>query len=266
MPAAPAQGESKLPMPRPEPEPKPLKGDLALEPWDFEALSPTHSRNPEANEYRLKTRRKLLAWSKAWVKATPEPALDVRTSIHNPHAFNGKKVERLWAYMMRNKASKSGLRKILGRDLAKDLDAAYRNSYLCLAVEHGALEVAFRIHPDAWYDGQNMLNRVKAGGLRDLLAILNELDGFTLRLHDWKGRWPLGSLAPEALEEVLRFYKPGELGFVVERSWPIPTEMAARESVLAADILPTLNAEWQRLLPLYRYATWSAESDHLFSS
>ncbi len=252
-------------MSRPEPEPKPLKGDLALEPWDFEALGPSHSRNPEANEYRLKARRKLLAWSKEWTKATAEPALDVRTSIHNPHAFNGKKVERLWAYMARNKASKTALRKILGRDLAKDLDAAYRNAYLCLAIEHQAVEVSFRIHPDAWYDGQNMLNRVKQGALRELLAILNDLDGFTLRLHDWKGRWPLGELSPESLEEVLRFYKPGELGFVVERQWPIPTDLAARDAVLSGEILPTLREEWARLLPLYRFACWSDESDHLFS-
>ncbi|MFT5200635.1 MAG: hypothetical protein ACI87O_003319 [Planctomycetota bacterium] len=261
-----SKATQNLTMSRPEPEPKPLKGDLVFEPWDFDALGPSYSRNPEANEYRLKARRKLLAWSKEWTKATPEPALDVRTSIHNPHAFNGKKVERLWAYMARNKASKTGLRKILGRDLAKDLDAAYRNAYLCLAIEHQTLEVSFRIHPDAWYDGQNMLNRVKAGGLRDLLAMLNELDGFTLLLHDWKGRWPLGKLSPEALEEVLKFYKPGELGFVVERRWPIPTDLAARDAVLSGEILGTLKDEWQRLLPLYRFASWSAESDHLFSS
>ncbi|HPF13211.1 MAG: hypothetical protein H6830_05935 [Planctomycetes bacterium] len=253
-------------MPRSEPEPKPLSGELALEPWDFEALGPVHSKNPEANEYRLRTRRKLLAWAKQWVAGLPEGGLDVRTSIHNPHAFNGMRVQRLWAYMTRTKAQKTHLRKVLGRDLAKDLDSAYRNAYLCLAIEHQALEVSLRIHPDAWYDGQNLLNRVQREGARELLGLLNQLDGFTLRLHDWKGRWPLGSLSIEALEEVLRFYKPGELGFVVERSWPIPNDLAAREVVLATGPQTVLQAEWARLLPLYRYAAWSEQSDYLFSS
>ncbi len=254
------------PAPLPKGQPRPLSGDLSLEAWDFEALGPQHAKNPEANEHRLKTRRKLLAWAKGWVQAGPDPEFDVRTSIHNPHAFNGNQVDRLWAYITRTKAQKSGLRKVLGRELAKDLDAAYRNAYLCVAIEHEALEVALRIHPDAWYDGQNMLNRVKREGARPLLEELNQLDGFTLRLHDWKGRWPLGSLSIEDLEEVLRFYQPGELGFVVERRWPIPRDLAARAQVLEADIPTTLETEWRRLIPLHRFVAWSSNSDYLFSS
>ncbi len=253
------------PAPVPKGQPKPLTGDLSLEPWDFEALGPRHAKNPEANEHRLKTRRKLLAWAKAWVKAGPDPAFDVRTSIHNPHAFNGQKVDRLWAYITRTKAQKTALRKVLGRELAKDLDAAYRNAYLCVAIEHEALEVSLRIHPDGWYDGQNLLNRVKQEGARGLLELLNQLDGFTLRLHDWKGRWPLGSLSIDALEEVLRFYQPGELGWVVERRWPIPSDLAQRAALLEGDIAGTLQSEWERLVPLYRYVAWSETSDFLFS-
>ena len=252
--------------PLPKGQPKPLTSDLGLEPWDFEALGPRHAKNPEANEHRLKTRRKLLAWAKAWVKAAPDSDFDVRTSIHNPHAFNGQRVDRLWAYITRTKAQKTALRKVLGRELAKDLDAAYRNAYLCVAIEHEALEVSLRIHPDAWYDGQNLLKRVASEGARGLLAQLNALEGFTLRLHDWKGRWPLGSLSIEALEEVLRFYQPGELGFVVEARWPIPSDLALRENILAGDIPATLQTEWARLIPLYRFVTWSQDSDFLFAS
>ena len=54
--------------------------------------------------------------------------LEPRTSIHNPHQFNGNRVSRLWAYLVRPKAAKTKLKRVLGADLAKDLDQAYKNS------------------------------------------------------------------------------------------------------------------------------------------
>ena len=67
----------------------------------------------------------------------------------------------MWTYACRGKAEKKRLRGTLGADLAKDLDAAYRNAYFCAAVESDALEVSLRIHADAWYDAQNLAKRLK---------------------------------------------------------------------------------------------------------
>ncbi len=258
-----AQSSSK----KPAGEPQPLDSVTPFEPWDFEALGPNHARNPEANDHRLRTRRKLLSLAKACatrMKAA-DLALDVRTSLHNPHAFNGKKVERLWAYLVRPKAEKTKLRKVLGRDLAKDLDNAYRNAYLCLAVESDRLEVSLRIHVDAWYDGQNLIKRVKSEGVHGWLQVLNTLEGFQLRLHDWKGEWACGDLTPERLEEFLRFYVPGEHQLVVDRRWPVPATPAGREAVMGDDVPSLMADELLRLVPLYRYLAWSDESDFLFS-
>lgn len=247
-------------------EPKPLEAITPFEPWDFEALASHHARNPEANDHRLRTRRKLLALAKACTKRAKEEGLvlDVRTSLHNPHTFNGNKVERLWAYLVRPKAEKTRLRKVLGVDLAKDLDNAYRNAYLCLAVESDRLEVSLRIHADAWYDGQNLIRRVKKEGVQGWLQVLNTLDGFQLRLHDWKGEWPLGNLTAERLEEFLRFYVPGEHQLVVDRRWPVGATPPAREAVMGEDVPLLLADELLRLAPLYRFLAWSEESDHLF--
>ena len=57
-----------------------------------------------------------------------------------PIQWNGGTVRRLWAYLVRPKADKTKLKRVLGADLAKDLDNAYKNVYLCMAVEHEALE------------------------------------------------------------------------------------------------------------------------------
>ena len=54
-----------------------------------------------------------------------------------------------------------------------------------------------RIHADAWYDGQNLKNRVEREGVAGWLAELNALDGFRLRIDDWKGEWRCGELEPE---------------------------------------------------------------------
>ena len=236
-----------------------------FEPWDFEALRPPRSRSEEYNERRLAARRRLEAIAKHLVKrVSGSVKLEVRTSIHNPFPpVNSGRVERLWAYATRPKAAKAKLRKQIGADLAKDLDNAYRNAYLCVALEADAIEVSFRIHADAWYDGRNLTRRIDAEGPRALLDLLNRLEGFRLQLADWKGEWICGSLEIEQLEEYLRFYEPGEHLFAVQRRWPA-TE-AVREALLTPEVPALLVDEMERLVDVARFAMWSDESDFLFS-
>lgn len=260
------------PVPSPSREPKnsePSSSSVGpFVPWDFEGLSPARSRSPEYNEYRLQARRRLLGLGKAAVKEVKGVGLsmEARSSLHNPHAFNGNRVSRLWTYLVRPKAEKARLRKVLGSDLAKDLDHAYKNVYLCLAMEHEALEVSLRIHADAWYDGQNLIRRVQSEGLDGWLTVLNTLDGYSLGLDDWKGEWRCGELTTERLEEYLRYYKPGEHQMVVVRRWPVPADPDQRQAILTGEVPATLLAEVLRLVPLYQFCAWSRTSDFLFSS
>lgn len=250
----------------PAPEPRPLEGELTFEEGDLFALADPLSRDPQHNERRLILRRKLLALGKVFLSGPGAGlGLECRTSLHNPHTFNHNQVRRIWAYLCRGKGEKQRLRRVLGPDLARDLDAAYRNAYLCLAAESEALEVSLRIHPDGWYDGQNLVRRVAAEGPRPLLALLDALPGFFLRLADWKGEWRCGGMPPERLEEFFRFYRPGEHALVLERRWPGPRAVPeARRALFAPEVPALLLAELGRLLPVYRYAAWSSESDFLF--
>ncbi len=259
-------------MPRPDPataEPAPLPGLESFSEGDFHALSDGLASDPQYNDRRLMARRKLAALGKAAaarVKKEGGPGLEVRSSLHNPHAFNRNRVRRLWTYLCRDKAAKRRLRGVLGAELARDLDAAYRNAYLCCALEAEALEVSLRIHPDAWYDGQNLKNRAEREGLDGWLAQLRRLEGYRLRLDDWKGEWPCGpDLGRERLEEFLRYWTPGEHGLVVERRWPAPPG-PGRAPALEPDVPRVLVDELVHLAPLYRYTAWSKESDFLFGS
>lgn len=248
-----------------EPEPSPLAGEIRFEEGDLAALGESCARDPQYNDRRLVLRRKLLALAKEFVRESGS-ALEARTSLHNPHSFNHMQVRRIWAYLTRGKKEKQRLRRVLGPELGGDLDAAYRNAYLCLAVEAEAVEVSLRIHADAWFDGQNLVNRLRAEGLDGLLGLLRGLDGFRLQLADWKGEWRCGELPRERLEEFLRFYEPGKLALSVERRWPAPRNAPEiRRALFEPGVPAALRAELARLLPLLRYAAWSEESDFLFS-
>jgi hypothetical protein len=238
---------------------------IPFEEADFHALAPGLARDRQYDDRRLATRRKLLALAKVFAERAVEvgAAFDVRTSLHTPSRFNHNQVKRLWCYAARAKAEKKRLKGVLGADLAKDLDAAYRNAYLCCAIEEDALEVSLRIHADAWFDGQNLVSRVQKEGVEGWKQRLNALDGFRLRLHDWKGDWRCGALMREQLEEFLKYYKPAEHLLAVERRWPAPR--GQRTALFAPEVPGQIVAEMLRLVPLYRFTAWSAESDHLFS-
>jgi hypothetical protein len=235
-----------------------------FEEGDFHALSPACARDPQYDDRRLVLRRKLLALGKSAVARAEELGLllEARGSLHSPSTFNAMKVERMWAYLCRTKAEKKRLRGELGADLAKDLDAAYRNAYLCAAVESDALEVSLRIHADAWYDGQNLANRVKAEGVAPWMQVLNALEGFRLRLADWKGEWICGALTKDRLAEFLKYWKPGEHALVVDQRFPAPR--GARGEALSPEMPERIVGEMMRLVPLYRFSAWSGESDFLF--
>jgi hypothetical protein len=247
------------------PEPSPIEGPILFEESDFRALVPPLASNPDYNAHRLAARRRLLALGKRAAARAGELglALECRTSLHHPHQFNGNRVQRLWAYLTRPKKEKSALKRQLGPELGKDLDSAYKNAYLCLALEDQCLEVSLRIHPDGWYDGQNLKNRVARAGVKPWLAELNALDGFRLRLHDWKGEWRCGALEPEQLEEFLKYYTPGDHQLAVERRYPAPE--GARAGALEPGCAEELQRELLRLVPLYRFTAWSQESDFLLS-
>ena len=247
-------------------EPAPLGALQAFEEGDFHALTESLSRDAQYDDRRLQARRKLAAVAREAVERIGAggagPELVQRSSLHRPHVFNGMRVRRLWAYLCRGKRSKARLRKTLGPELAKDLDAAYRNAYLCAALEPDAIETSLRIHVDAWYDSQNLAKRLAAEGLDAWLGLLNELDGYFLRLDDWKGEWRCGALDRTKLEEFLKYWKPGEHALRVERRFPAPP--GAREHAFDPGVPEALVDELCRLVPLYRFTAWSDESDFLF--
>lgn len=240
---------------------------ISFEEGDLYALSEGLDRDPQYDDRRLVLKRKLGALARRFIETPRRPKLPLesRTSLHHPHAFNGMRVRRLWAYVCRDKKEKGRLRKVIGAELARDLDAAFRNAYFCLAVEAEAIEVSLRIHADAWFDGQNLKQRVEREGVEELRSVLNEVTGgYRLCLADWKGEWRCGGLQREALEEFFRYYEPGTHALSIERRWPGPrSQPAVRGALFGEGVTEELLGEMEKLVPAYRYSAWSKESDFL---
>ncbi|MEW6072198.1 MAG: hypothetical protein AB1726_06315 [Planctomycetota bacterium] len=251
--------------PSPAAEPSPARGTVTFAEGDFHALSAALAADPQFNNRRLETRRKILALGKIAAREAGRHGqiLDCRSSLHHPHPLNGMRVTRIRAALFRGKGERRRLAGILGAELGGDLASAHRNGHLFLSIEAEALEAGLSLHPEAWYDGQNLVNRVQREGIGPWRAELNSLGvPWRLQMHDWKGRWDCGALTTEALEEYLSYYRPGDHRLAVSRRWPAPP--GARGAALGPAAGEEIVAEALRLLPLYRFTVWSAASDFLF--
>jgi len=233
----------------------------AFAPTDFVLYSGQYSKSEEWNSKRLEIRRKLEAFGRLGEEAAASAglALESRASLHHPFEFNGFKVERQWVYLTRAKKEKAALKKVLGAELGKDLDSSYRNLYLSLTIDEAGLEIALKIHPDAWYDGQNLKNKCSGDtGLREFVGILNRLAGFEFRIHDWKKIHNASTCTRTDLIDFFKYYVPGEHRFTlyhrVGKEDPLAT--SADFAGLAAEC-------FSALVPAHRFTAWSPENDFL---
>ncbi|MEE8142427.1 MAG: hypothetical protein V3T77_04950 [Planctomycetota bacterium] len=229
---------------------------------DFERFRPELQRNPEHNAARLEVRRKLDALGKGLVEELREPdlALASRASLHHPYRFNRFKVDSQWVYLSRSPGERRELKRILGVELGKDLDQNYVHVILVLEIHHHGLEVALRIHKDAWWDGENFKRRTaKIAEREELSRLCSRLDGYGLRIHDHRRIRPCPELTAAEVAEARSFYTPGEHWLHVARE--VPRE---HSFVSEAGFFERLTEEFRRLLPLYRYIRWTPENNYLF--
>ena len=116
------------------------------------------------------------------------------------------------------------------------------------------VEAALRIHPQAWWDGENLKKKLlnDAAALDDFCAKLKALPGgFNLKLHDWRADHWCASITPGAVKELMQHYTPGEHWLHVQRQLP-------KEDAL--EMGPEAEA-WVRssllsLLPVYHMILW----------
>ncbi|MFN0058995.1 MAG: hypothetical protein ACKVX7_11105 [Planctomycetota bacterium] len=238
-------------------------GPLEFLPTDFERFRPELARDPIHNAARLEVRRKLDGFGKRLAKryALAGETFVSRASLHHPYRFNAYKVETQFVYLSRSDVERNKIKKILGAELGADLDQNYVHTLITLEIHEHGLELALRVHQNAWWDGENLKRQAAREDARTrLAAALHALPGFAMRIHDFRREHPCETMTGAELVETFKYYKPGEHWLHIERALA-----RADELVTVPGLESRLATIFDTLLPVYRAIRWSPENNFLFA-
>ncbi|MCA8959230.1 MAG: hypothetical protein KDC38_01905 [Planctomycetes bacterium] len=241
-----------------------MTDELRFLPTDFERFRDELARDPTHNAERLEVRRKLDAFGKRLAKilADRDLAFSSRASLHHPYRFNAYKVDTQFVYLSRAESERKSLKKILGVELGKDLDQNYVHVVLNLEIHQHGLELALRIHQNAWWDGENFKRQVVSKEHRPaIVEAMRAAPGFDLRVHDHRKKHPCETMTEEELTETIGYYTPGEHWLHVEQSIERNEEFVSEPG-----LEERLVDEFRDLIPLYRAIRWTPKNDFLFGS
>ena len=223
---------------------------------DFKAYEKHRQDDPEYNALRLSVRRKL----KAMVDGVAKEAkalgteLSAQAGLHHPYTFNAYRVREQRAYLCRGTKERKKLAAFFGEALGKDAETHYIQTVLEACIDDQLVEAALRIHPQAWWDGENLKKKVlqDAAKMDEFCRLLRALPpGFNLKLHDWKkDHWCAQAKATE-LKEMLTHYTPGNHWLHVQRQLPKEDAVA-----MGADAGAVVRISLLALLPVSHFTLW----------
>lgn len=224
-------------------------------PRDFLAFEKHRQDDPEFNALRLSIRRKLKAIADQVQRRSKELGQDlsVQGGIHHPHSYNAFRVREQRAYLCRSGKERKKLASFFGEALGKDAETHYIQTVLEVSLDGQVVEAALRIHPQAWWDGENLRKKVaEPANMTEWCQMLKVLPpGFAVRMHDWKKIYWASSASPREMQELFGTYTPGEHWLHVVRE--LPSEDAiGMEHEGPEWVVTSLLA----LLPLYRFTLW----------
>jgi len=233
---------------------------------DFRAYETGRQRDPEFNGYRLAVRRKLGEHGKALKRQLEKQrglSLSCRTSLNHPYKFNHGRVNAQWTYLSRSPKDKKQLQARVGPALGTDVDTHYIQTTLVVSLDSDAIEIGLRIHALAWWDGQNLKNRVAdPAELNAWTDLLNDLPtGFILFMDRWKKEYVCGRLSAQDLRAYFKTYQPGEHWLNLRTRLPKDTcvEMGSEFAGVCANAVLAL-------APVYEFVCWTENNDWLFDA
>jgi hypothetical protein len=158
------------------------------------------------------------------------------------------------AYACRGAKERKKLAAFFGEALGKDAETHYIQTVLEVCLDDQIVESALRIHPQAWWDGENLKKKVLGdpAKLEELCKLLRALPpGFNLKLHDWKkDHWCAQAKAHEVVE-MFAHYTPGNHWLHVQRQLPKEDAVA-----MGPDAEAWVRSSLLALLPVYRLILW----------
>ncbi len=231
---------------------------------DFDAYLPARGSSNAFNRPRVEVKQKALSVAKRLHEAAAAAGLglEVRASEEVPSLWNKRNVTAQWVFFWRDQAERRKLEEVLdkGRTLAATLTDPtpyFRHAFLALYLDSTRVEVALKVHGDAWVDLRNLRAALGDEARRDaLLAALRALpESFTTGVT---GHASVPAREADAASLASTF----EALQGASQWWFLGRSMERAEAVAAGPAL----AEWidetfRALLPIYRLTAWSQEND-----
>lgn len=224
---------------------------------DFKAYERNLQKDPEYNALRLGVRRKLKGIADRVQKAAKPLGTDLsaQAGLHHPYSFNAYRVKEQRAYLCRGAKERKKLASFFGEALGKDAETHYIQTVLEVCLDDEIVEAALRIHPQAWWDGENLKKKLlnDPDELESFSQMLKALPaGFNLKLHDWRVDHWCASIKPSGIKELMQHYTPGEHWLHVQRQ--LPKEDALE---MGAEAESWINSSLLSLLPIYKSILWA---------
>lgn len=227
---------------------------------EFNYFSPDYKRSKEINKLRLNVKRKFAEIGKILIKDLKK-VVDVKplTSLHHPYIYNRFAVESIWLYFTPKPDTYKELSSILGKELSKDLTNQYNHTLLIAGIEYNGLFISLKIHPSAWWDGQNIKNKCKdKAQCEHFVNLLREHQNFYLRLHEWPRKYECHNIKVSHIHEFFKYYTPGEHWFHL--NYDISKEMELATSETFSELVKKTLIQ---LIPLYKFIKWTPDNNYV---
>jgi hypothetical protein len=222
---------------------------------DFLVYEKHRQDDAEFNALRLSVRRKLKAIAdQAKVQAKEQGyETDSAAGLHHPYAFNNFRVSQQRAYLCRSNKQRKKLKTFFGDALGKDADTHYIQTIVEVSLDAQVVQVALRIHPMAWWDGEHLKKAVlQRGEMARWIELMHALPvGFGLKMHDWRKIYWAARANEQDMREYFGTYTPGDHWLHLLRELP-------REDALemGCDASQWVVTSMLALLPAYQFILW----------
>ena len=225
---------------------------------DFDIYAPACWSSNVHNLGRMKTKERVLALVRSMHESITEisdVALAVEASSEIPSVWNNRSVKDQWAFLMRGRETRKRLTPVIAANLdlatqVKDPAEYHRHAAFCVHLTHQHVAIGLVANQHATVDLANLLGHAASdpAGLEQAVCAL--------------AATPHGADDAPTTATILQRATAARAG---ESEWftlvrTVPRQEAIDAGVGLCDIAREVA---QALVPLYRFAAWSEDNDHI---
>lgn len=236
-----------------------------FKPDDFLAYEERKWSSNRFNLERMRARETLqaLATAAAADAGLAALGLGVESTHDHPTIFNNKKVDAQWVFFARPEAERKRLGVLIDKEhplhrVVEDPAPHHLHALLGLRLDLSGLEVGLRVHRNAWIDTRNLTARcADAADRATLLGLLGGVPDAVVRLGG--SELAAGQVDDAALAALAAHdgELPGDWLYVARR-------FDREDPVLSTpDLAAAVGSTLALLVPLYSFAAWREDNDHL---